>query len=110
MPVISGLQALKLYRFTTAKPIPVLILSANVTAETIAECERAGTAEFIPKLLRASHVLDTIERHLASEATATARQVVRREEKPQLAVVDTPTVDVAVLHDLEVAFRQTQRS
>ena len=101
MPVISGLQALKLYRFTTAKPIPVLILSANVTPETIAECERAGAAEFIPKPLRASHVLDAIERHLASEATATARQVVRREEKPQLAVVDTPTVDVAVLHDLD---------
>src|SRR5678816_799283 len=70
MPVISGLQALKLYRFTTAKPIPVLILSANVTPETIAECERAGAAEFIPKPLRASHVLDAIERHLASEATA----------------------------------------
>ena len=101
MPVISGLQALKLYRFTTAKPIPVLILSANVTPETIAECERAGAAEFIPKPLRASYVLDAVERHLASEATATARQVVRREEKPQLAVVDTPTIDVAVLHDLD---------
>ena len=101
MPVISGLQALKLYRFTTAKPIPVLILSANVTPETIAECERAGAAEFIPKPLRASYVLDAIERHLASEATATARQVVRREEKPQLAVVDTPAIDVAVLHDLD---------
>jgi two-component system sensor histidine kinase RpfC len=101
MPVISGLQALKLYRFTTAKPIPVLILSANVTPETIAECERAGAAEFIPKPLRASYVLDAIERHLASEATATTRQVVRREEKPQFAVVDTPAIDVAVLHDLD---------
>jgi two-component system sensor histidine kinase RpfC len=26
MPVVSGLEALKLYRFTTPKPIPVLIL------------------------------------------------------------------------------------
>jgi two-component system sensor histidine kinase RpfC len=101
MPVISGLQALKLYRFTTNKPIPVLILSANVTADTIAECERAGAAEFIPKPLRASHVLDAIERHLASEAAAVSRQVVRRDEKPQLAVVDTPMIDVAVLHDLD---------
>jgi len=101
MPVISGLQALKLYRFTTAKPIPVLILSANVTADTIAECERAGAAEFIPKPLRASHVLDAIERQLASEATAVSRQFVRRDERPQLAVVDTPMIDVAVLHDLD---------
>jgi two-component system sensor histidine kinase RpfC len=38
---------------------------------------------------------------LASEATATTRQVVRREEKPQFAVVDTPAIDVAVLHDLD---------
>jgi len=101
MPVISGLQALKLYRFTTSKPIPVLILSANVTPETIAECERAGASEFIPKPLRASHVLDAIERHLATEASSTARQVVRSEDRPQLAVVDTPAIDVAVLHDLD---------
>jgi two-component system, sensor histidine kinase RpfC len=99
MPVISGLQALKLYRFTTNKPIPVLILSANVTNETIAECENAGAAEFIPKPLRASHLLDAVERHLASEATLT-RPAPRPEERRQLAVVDTPSIDVAVLKDL----------
>ncbi len=53
MPVVSGLEALKLYRFSTPKPIPVLILSANVTTECIGECQRAGAAEFIPKPLRA---------------------------------------------------------
>jgi two-component system sensor histidine kinase RpfC len=100
MPVVSGLQALKLYRFTTAKPIPVLILSANVTTEIIAECESAGVAEFIPKPLRASHLLDAVERHLASEAIAYSRPVPRSDEKPHLAVVDTPTIDVSVLHDL----------
>ena len=101
MPVISGLQALKLYRFTTAKPIPVLILSANVTTETIAECEDAGAAEFIPKPLRASHLLDAVERHLASEASSLSRPVPKSDERPQLAVVDTPTIDVAVLQDLD---------
>ncbi|HEX6002984.1 MAG TPA: ATP-binding protein [Burkholderiales bacterium] len=100
MPVVSGLQALKLYRFTTTKPIPVLILSANVTTEVIAECEKAGAAEFIPKPLRASHVLDAVERHLASGAVLAAPPVIRNEEKPQLAVVDTPLIDVQVLRDL----------
>src|SRR5204862_6423114 len=36
MPIVSGLEALKLYQFTTSKPIPVLMLSANVTTEIIA--------------------------------------------------------------------------
>jgi two-component system sensor histidine kinase RpfC len=44
MPGLSGLEALKLYRFSSPDPIPVLILSANVTSEIIAECQRAGTA------------------------------------------------------------------
>jgi two-component system sensor histidine kinase RpfC len=103
MPVISGLQALKLYRFTTAKPIPVLILSANVTTEIIVECEGAGAAEFVPKPLRASHLLDAVERHLASEipAVRTGSSSARRDERPQLAVVDTPVIDVAVLKDLD---------
>src|SRR5208282_4428137 len=49
MPIVSGLEALKLYQFTTPNPIPVLILSANVTTEIVADCQRAGCAEFIPK-------------------------------------------------------------
>ena len=99
MPVISGLQALKLYRFTTTKPIPVLILSANVTPETISECESAGAAEFIPKPLRASQLLDAIERNLTTGTMAVARPEVRP-NGPQLAVVDTPIVDFDVLRDL----------
>lgn len=100
MPVVSGLQALKLYRFTTPKPVPILILSANVTSELIAECEQAGAAEFIPKPLRASHLLDAVERHLASEALLSAPPPVKNDEKPQLAVVETPPIDADVLRDL----------
>ncbi len=33
MPGVSGLEALKLYQFTATKPIPILMLSANVTTE-----------------------------------------------------------------------------
>ena len=66
MPIVSGLEALKLYRFSTPNPIPVVILSANVTTEIIAECRRVGAAEFIAKPIRAASLLDAIERHLAS--------------------------------------------
>ena len=101
MPIVSGLQALKLYRFTASKPIPILILSANVTPEVMAECEQAGAAEFVPKPLRASHLLDAVERNLASEAIGVPPPA-RSEEKPQLAVVETPVLDADVLQDLSV--------
>ena len=102
MPVVSGIEALKLYRFTTRKPIPVLVLSANVTTEAIAECERAGAAEFMSKPLRASILLDSIERHLEGQATTrpSALPPIRAEDRPPLAIVDNPPVDPAVLHDL----------
>jgi len=103
MPVVSGLEALKLYRFSTNRPIPVLILSANVTTECIAECQRAGAAEFIPKPLRASFVLDAIERHLAGESAVNfVAPAPRSDERPPLTVVDTPLLDVNSLKDLSV--------
>ena len=101
MPLVSGVEALKLYRFTTPKPIPVLILSANVTTEAIDECHRAGAAEFMPKPLRASLLLDAIERHLSLESDRPAvRPPVLTEDRPTLTVVDVPPLDAAVLEDL----------
>jgi two-component system, sensor histidine kinase RpfC len=101
MPLVSGVEALKLYRFTTPNPIPVLILSANVTTEAIDECHRAGAAEFMPKPLRASLLLDAIERHRSVDAARlSARPPVITEERPPLTVVDVPTFDPNVLEDL----------
>jgi two-component system sensor histidine kinase RpfC len=101
MPVVSGLEALKLYRFSSPKPIPVLILSANVTTDTIAECLRAGAAEFIPKPLRASHVLDAIERHLSAQAGEAARRMAAvADERSQLSLVSVPALDTQVLEEL----------
>jgi len=100
MPVVSGLEALKLYRFTTPRPIPVLILSANVTTEAILDCERAGASEFIGKPLRASLLLDAIERHLATEADRQLPPPERAEDRPSLTVVETPPLDPDALQDL----------
>jgi two-component system sensor histidine kinase RpfC len=100
MPVVSGLEALKLYQYTTSKPIPVLILSANVTTDVIAECQRAGCAEFIAKPIRATNLLDAVERHLAERAGALTPSPVRAEERPSFTVIDTPPIDHGVLEDL----------
>jgi two-component system, sensor histidine kinase RpfC len=102
MPLVSGVEALKLYRFTTPNPIPVLILSANVTTDAIDECHRAGAAEFMSKPLRASLLLDAIERHLTIEGErfATRPPPFAADERPALTVVDVPPFDPAVLEDL----------
>ena len=68
MPVVSGLEALKMYRFTATEPIPVLMLSANVTPEIMQQCHAAGAAEFVQKPVRASFLLDAIDRNLADRA------------------------------------------
>jgi len=103
MPIVSGLEALKLYQFTTSKPIPVLILSANVTTTIIADCQRAGCAEFMPKPVRPTALLDAIERHLAANVEGMAAIVPppRAEERPSLTIIGTPVVDRNVLRDLD---------
>jgi two-component system, sensor histidine kinase RpfC len=104
MPGVSGLEALKLYRFSTTKPIPILILSANVTTDIIAECQNAGCAEFMPKPIRAGLLLDAIDRNLASRSEESIPTIVpppRSEERPALVVIDTPAVDPQVLADLD---------
>jgi two-component system, sensor histidine kinase RpfC len=103
MPVISGLEALKLYQFTTSMPIPILILSANVTPNVIAECERAGAAAFIPKPMRASMLLGIIENQLSTigdEIDLATSTPPRAEDRPSLTIVDTPAIDAGVLQDL----------
>jgi two-component system, sensor histidine kinase RpfC len=102
MPGLSGLEALKLYQYTTAKPVPVLILSANVTTEIISQCQQAGCAEFVPKPVRATLLLEAIERHLAERVETAVRPTppARTEERPIFAVVDTPVIDNRVLEDL----------
>jgi two-component system sensor histidine kinase RpfC len=101
MPVVSGLEALKLYRFAEADPIPVIVLSANVTTDTIAECERAGAAEFVAKPVRASLLLDAIARNIDERsANVTPPVVAGGDERPSLTVVQTPALDPKVMEEL----------
>ena len=101
MPIVSGLEALKLYRFTASKPIPVIILSANVTTDAIGECQRAGAAEFVAKPVRASLLLDAIERNLADDGEQfLATPPSRSEDRPALTVVETAPLDPVVMGEL----------
>jgi two-component system sensor histidine kinase RpfC len=101
MPVMSGIEALKLYRFSRPDAIPILILSANVTTEVIAECQRAGASEFVPKPIRAGMLLDAIDRHVAGQEWEIQPPIASADERPTLTLIDTPPVDPRVLQDLQ---------
>ncbi len=75
MPVMDGLEALKIYRFThhDGQRIPVVMLSADVTPEARAECIEVGAAAFISKPVRARTLLESLS------------SVVHQDDGPQAA-------------------------
>jgi len=50
MPVMGGLEAIKVYRFTHPQGVlPFLVLTANATTEAKKECQEAGANAFLTK-------------------------------------------------------------
>ncbi len=72
MPVLHGLEALKIYRSTngTRPHMPIVILTANATIEARQECEEAGVEAFLTKPIDAYSLLDTISRLTATHDKA----------------------------------------
>ena len=62
MPQLGGLDAARAYRFMDPDSIhvPIIMLSADVTSETMRECEAAGIDAFLPKPVEARRLLDAI--------------------------------------------------
>ena len=62
MPRMDGLEALKIYRFThtNEQPIPVVMLSADVTSRARQECTEAGAAAFLAKPIQARTLLESL--------------------------------------------------
>jgi two-component system sensor histidine kinase RpfC len=55
-----------------ASQVPIIMLSADVTSETMKECEEAGIDAFLPKPVEARRLLDTIASLVAERASASA--------------------------------------
>ena len=64
MPVVSGLEVVKIHRFTGPKESSVrfLILTANATTEAMNECREAGVDAFLTKPIEPAKLLDQIDR------------------------------------------------
>jgi two-component system, sensor histidine kinase RpfC len=88
MPQLGGLDAARAYRFMDPESmhVPIIMLSADVTAETMKECEDAGIDAFLPKPIEARRLLDTIASLVAKRAKAPA--VAKEGTEGTLAVIN----------------------
>jgi two-component system, sensor histidine kinase RpfC len=83
MPGLSGLDLLRHLRVMEAgggPRTPVLVLSADVTPESIQRCQQAGARAFLPKPVVASRLLDTL-----AEIATGGRAAAAAEAKAPLA-------------------------
>lgn len=68
MPVMGGLEAAKLIRFTHAdKSIPIIMLTANATPEAVAASKDAGIDTYLTKPIEPQKLLDSINQFTAAK-------------------------------------------
>ncbi|PKY09932.1 hypothetical protein B1757_11565 [Acidithiobacillus marinus] len=61
MPGKGGLEVLKCYRMMeTAQPVPVIMLTADATPESMQACLEAGASAYLTKPINARQLLDSI--------------------------------------------------
>jgi two-component system sensor histidine kinase RpfC len=110
MPVMGGLDAVKLHRFGTGgRDLPPFVaLTADVTEETRHQCEEAGIDAYVTKPVALEELLALVER--LTRAPAVGAAAVRRAdgdprrpfraERPPVAATTLPVLDQALLDRL----------
>jgi two-component system sensor histidine kinase RpfC len=100
MPVMDGLEALKIYRFTqiNGQGVPVVMLSADVTPEARDACLSAGAKGFLTKPIQAKTLLETVgelvDSDRASAADSQARDGLDGDRKADASGLSTGTTEV----------------
>ena len=62
MPVMGGLQAIKIFRYTYPDTeMPFIILTANATTEAVKQCKEANVDMYLTKPVRANQLLNAVE-------------------------------------------------
>jgi two-component system sensor histidine kinase RpfC len=108
MPVMNGLEATKLYRFTALglPHVPIIALTADITPEVAQRCHEAGMDACLTKPIEPLRLLEVIERMVpveAQDAAPAALQAVtditsHPRFRPATAL---PAIDLRVLGELE---------
>ncbi|QWP75535.1 response regulator [Lysobacter sp. K5869] len=106
MPGISGLDLLRELRVMEAgggRRTPVVVLSADVTPDSIQACQQAGARAFLAKPVSTVRLLDTladIAANVRIAATAAASAAPARPEGAGLAGAQDSAFDPSVLDEL----------
>lgn len=102
MPVMDGLEVVKIYRYTcqTEEQIPIIILTANATQEAATACEEVGVDAFLTKPVESAKLLEVIgavtsKRHEAVDEPR-ASTPPATELKPKLQ----PILNLPILNNL----------
>jgi two-component system sensor histidine kinase RpfC len=107
MPVMTGVEAVKIYRFMTPgeKSIPIIILTANATTEAADECREARVDAFLTKPVEANKLLGTIYSLVDQDSMENVTPQPST-QKTKLKLVSSakneqhPVIDVATLNNL----------
>ena len=74
MPIMSGVQAIKLYRYLVPEStMPFIILTANATQEATKACKETGAEAYLTKPIRAHILVDKIHELIDIKVKDTVR-------------------------------------
>jgi two-component system sensor histidine kinase RpfC len=106
MPVMAGLEALKIYRMSnrTEPRMPFAILTASATVEARSECEAAGVDAFLTKPIDANTLLDTVAllTSTVNNVTDTQRSDLMSQGTGEPPAVDELLINKKTLHHLRL--------
>lgn len=99
MPIVSGLEVMKIHRFTGPKDSQAkfLILTANATTEAMNECREAGADAYLTKPIEPAKLLDQIDRLVPKGAES------RKFEKVEKIISEANSVASSFSHVLNDA-------
>ncbi|WP_024868829.1 ATP-binding protein [Pseudoxanthomonas suwonensis] len=109
MPGVSGLDLLKQLRVMQAgggPRTPVIVLSADVTPESIQRCEQAGAYAFLAKPVAATRLLETLSDVAAQRGRRSAVPVPRAAGEAADGVLDTSVLDELAQMGMGEAFER----
>ena len=101
MPIMGGIEAAKIYRFSypMKRNIPILILTANATIEAKNECIRANLDGFLTKPIEPQKLLNTI-----SELINKKKSIAEIDSKENIIEINSidnlPILDLQKLDDI----------
>ena len=104
MPEMGGIEAAKLYHFSTAtdKKVPIIILTANATVEAKRECEEANIDAYLTKPIVARTLIDKINSLCNQHSSQSANTSTESNNSASIHTIDsTVFIDKEVIQSIK---------